>query len=322
MDGLRRRPDVGCDLNGDLTPQLNELGVSSGFPFGVNNRYSDDLEWPTSNEYNVEFQHQLPGNVVVSAGYIRRETRRNIGARNVAVPFESYIPLQVTEANSGRQVTVYNQAPALRGRVDNLWDNFSELDSDFNGADITVNKRLSNRWSMAGGASFGQTTGDIYATLATVDLNNPNNTFRRGLVGNDVPWSYRMSGLYEFTYDISVSATAQYLQGFSGHHDRLGGQQHGRAHAGDAGLDGRTARHDAVAGGQLARRQRPEKLEAEWDVVRAADRFLQPDELGHDPRPNHAARTDLRASEQHPARAADQAGRELRILTGASALRA
>jgi hypothetical protein len=196
------------------TPQLNELGISSGFPFGVNNRYSDDLEWPVSNEYNLELQRQLPGNIVASVGYTRRETRRNIGARNVAVPLESYIPLQVTEANSGRQVTVYNQAPSLRGKVDNLWDNFSELDSDFNGGDITVTKRLSNRWSMAGGASYGRTTGDIYATLTTVDLNNPNNTFRRGLVGNDVPWSYRMSGLYEFKYDISVSATAQYYKGF------------------------------------------------------------------------------------------------------------
>jgi len=204
----------GCDLNGDLTPQLNELGVSSGFPFGVNNRYSDDLKWPSSNEYNIELQRQLPGNVVVSVGYTRRETRRNIGAKNVAVPLESYIPLQVTEANSGRQVTVYNQAPALRGRVDNLWDNFSELDTDYNGTDISVNKRMSNRWSMNGGASFGKTTGDIYATLATVDLNNPNNTFRRGVVGTDVPYSYRMSGVYELPYDVSVSATAQYYQGF------------------------------------------------------------------------------------------------------------
>jgi hypothetical protein len=206
-----------CDLNGDLTPQLNELGASNGFPFGTANRYADGLEWPASNEYNIEVQRQIPGNIVVSVGYIRRETRRNIGVKNVAVPLETYIPLQVTEANSGKQVTVYNQAPALRGKTDYLWDNFSELDTNFNGADITVNKRLSNRWSMAGGASYGKTVGDIYFTSTTVsqvDLNNPNNTFRRGVIGNDVPWSYRMSGLYEFPYQISVSATAQYYQGF------------------------------------------------------------------------------------------------------------
>ena len=205
---------TGCDLNGDLTPQLNELGVSTGFPFGTNNRYADGLEWPVSNEYNIEVQRQIPGNIVVSVGYTRRETRRNIGYRNVAVPLESYIPLQVTEASSGRQVTVYNQAPALRGRTDNVWSNFSELDTNFNGADITVNKRLSNNWSMTGGASYGKTTGDIYATLTTGDLNNPNNTFRNGVVGNDVPYSYRLSGVYELPHAISLSGTAQYYKGF------------------------------------------------------------------------------------------------------------
>ena len=207
----------GCDLNGDLIPQLNELGVSTGFAFGTNNRYAANLKWPASNEYNIEVQRQIPGNVVVSVGYTRRETRRNIGVKNVAVPLESYIPLQVTEANSGRQVTVYNQSPALRGKTDYLWNNYSDFDTNFNGTDITVTKRLSNRWSMNGGASFGKTVGDIYATStnnAQVDLNNPNNAFRPGVIGNDVPWSYRMSGVYELPYHVSLSGTAQYYQGF------------------------------------------------------------------------------------------------------------
>ena len=206
----------GCDLNGDLVPQLNELGVSSGFTFGANNRYDPDLQWPNSTEYSLEFQRQIPGNVVVSLGYTRRETRRNIGAKNVAVPLESYVPLAVIEANSGKAVTVHNQAPALRGRTDILWDNFPELETTFNGTDMTVNKRLSHRWSLTGGASFGRTTGNIYPTTsaATSDLNNPNFQFRQGVVGNDVPYSYRLSGLYELPYRISVSATAQYYQGF------------------------------------------------------------------------------------------------------------
>ena len=91
----------GCDLNNDFLPQLNELGPSSGFNFGNTNRYSSDLEWPVANEYRLELQRQMPHNVVVSAGYTRRETRRNIGSRNLAVPMNTYIPLQVTGANSG-----------------------------------------------------------------------------------------------------------------------------------------------------------------------------------------------------------------------------
>jgi len=206
----------GCDLNADLVPQLNELGPSNGFTFGQNNRYAADLHWPASTEFSVEFQRQLPGNLVASVGYTHRLTQNNIAPRNVAVPTETYIPLTVTEVNSGRQVTVYNQAPALRGKNDILWANAPELDTSFNGGDFTINKRMSNHWSVTGGASFGKTLGDIYPTTsaATADLNNPNFTYRRGLFGNDVPYSYRASGVYELPYRISVSATGQYYSGF------------------------------------------------------------------------------------------------------------
>ena len=201
----------GCDLNGDLTPQLNELGVSTGFQFGTTSRYASDLEWPVSNEYVIELQRQLLGNTVLSVGYTNRQTRRNIGFQNEAVPTNTYIPLQVTEVNSGKQVTVYNQAPLLRGKVDNLYFNTDSANSDYNGGDISINKRLSNKWALNGGASFGKTLGD---TLAQ-DLNNPNSAqFRRGLLGNDSPWSYRMSGVYQFPQDVFVSGTWQYYQGF------------------------------------------------------------------------------------------------------------
>jgi hypothetical protein len=202
------------DTNGDLIPQLSELGVSSGFAFGTTNRYSDDLKWPVANEYTIELQRQFLGTLVASVGYTRRETRRNIGPTNVAVPASTYIPLPVTEVNSGQQVTVYNQAPALRGKFDTLWTNSSQFDTNYNGLDVTLNKRMSNHWLFTGGASFGKTVGDIYSTLTTADLNNPNNMFRTGLFGNDVPFSLRLSGVYELPHRLMLSATMQRNTGF------------------------------------------------------------------------------------------------------------
>jgi len=201
----------GCDLNGDLIPQLNELGASTGFTFGTTNRYDPNLKWPVSNEYSLEVQRQLFLSTVLTVGYTNRQTRRNIGFQNVAVPLDTYVPLQVTEVNSGRQVTVYNQAPALRGKQDNLYFNTDTANSDFNGADITITRRMSNKWSVNGGASFGKSLGDILAQ----DLNNPNSAqFRLGLLGNDSRWSYRASGVYQLPQDIFLSGTWQYYQGF------------------------------------------------------------------------------------------------------------
>jgi hypothetical protein len=200
-----------CDLNGDLLPQINELGPSSGYPFGVLNRYAPDTRWPWSRELTGEVQRQFPGNLVLTVGYTHREKRGQFGSRNMAVPTSTYIPLTVTEANSGRSVTVYNQAPALRGLNDFLWNNESALDSDYNGTDITLDKRMSNGWMLTGGVSFGKNVGDIYGTS---DLNNPNFQFRRGVQGNDVPFSLRLSGVYDLPLGIALSGTFQRQNGF------------------------------------------------------------------------------------------------------------
>jgi carboxypeptidase family protein len=199
------------DRNADGLPQLDELGPSSGFNFGSTNRYNPDLKRPYTNEYSVEIERQLLADFVVSLGFFHRENRRNIGSKNLLVPWATYTPLLVTEKNSGQQLTVYNQAPALRGKFDVLFDNFSELDSHFNGVDLTMRKRLSNRWMVMGGLSYGRNVGDVYGTS---DLNNPNFTFRRGVIGNDVPISAKVAGFYELPYGIFLSANVQHFTGF------------------------------------------------------------------------------------------------------------
>jgi hypothetical protein len=202
---------LGCDRNGDLVPQLNELGPSSGYNLGTTSRYAEGYDWPNSNEYTVEIQRQLPGNMVFTVGYVRREKRHQLGSRNMAVPANTYIPLTVTERNSGQTVTVYNQSPALRGRIDMVWDNDPEMDSTYNGGDVTLNKRLSDGWMMTGGISLGKNVGYV----GNADLNNPNSKeFSRGIAGDDVPVSVRMSGLYELPWGLSLSGSYQYQSGF------------------------------------------------------------------------------------------------------------
>jgi hypothetical protein len=202
-----------CDLNGDRLPQVNELGPSTGFNFGQFNRYAEGYGWPYALEYSAEIQRELQGNIVATVGYTRREKKGNFGVRNEAVPTSSYIPLTVTEVNSGRAVTVYNQAPALRGQRDMVWDNRPELDTIYQGADITLNRRFSDGWMMTGGLSVGRNTGFIHS--AETDLNNPNFfEFADGIEGRDVPYSLRLSGLYELPWEVSVSGTFQHQAGF------------------------------------------------------------------------------------------------------------
>lgn len=200
-----------ADRNGDRIPQLDELGPSTGFNLGTTNRYDPDIKQPYVNVLSVEIERELPGPVVASLGYHYRGHRDMIGATNVAVPRESYIPLQVTEVVSGRQVTVYNQAPATRGRFDVVWANHSELDQNYHGVELAVQKRMRDRWMMMGSVNYGKTVGDIFDGA---DLNNPNFMFRRGEGQFDVPVFAKLSGIYELPYGFSLGASAQYYSGW------------------------------------------------------------------------------------------------------------
>ena len=60
---------------------------------------------------------------------------------------------------------------------------------------------------------MARTSGDIFADIATGDLNNPNLQFRRGIIGNDVPLSIKASGTYQFPAAISATASFQRATG-------------------------------------------------------------------------------------------------------------
>lgn len=201
----------GCDLNADLLPQLNELGPSTGFALGTTNRYADDVKPPYSDEYAADFQQQILGDLVIGAGYYYRTHKNNIGVRNLAVPTSGYVPLNVTEVSSGQQVTVYNQAPATRGKFDNVYTNDSALDATFKGVDFTATKRMARGWMLMGNLSVGKNVGDIYGTT---DLNNPNYTFRHGLLDNDQKVFLKVSGAYELPYGITAAANVQHYSGY------------------------------------------------------------------------------------------------------------
>jgi hypothetical protein len=71
---------------------------------------------------------------------------------------------------------------------------------------------------MIGGLSIGRNYGDIYATPGAIsngaDLNNPNFTFRQGVIGTDVTVSLKVSASYQWPHGILTSAAVQHYTGF------------------------------------------------------------------------------------------------------------
>ncbi len=197
---------TGCDINRDGIPQVNELGPSNGYVFaGSNASYAAGTKRPVSNEYTAELQQQLPMSLVLSIGYTHRETRRNIGQRNSAVDPSTWTgPFTVTEVTSGEQVVVYGRPSTASA---NVFFNSPLSNTTYNGADITLNKRMSNHFSVTGGATFGKTR---QASVGG-NLNDPNIVnnpyFSGNITGGDRPWSYRASGVIELPHQFQVSGT-------------------------------------------------------------------------------------------------------------------
>ena len=92
--------------------------------------------------------------------------------------------------------TLYNLNPTFLGLQNNVVDNQPYLDTTYNGVELSASKRMSHRWQMVTGISFGKNTGGLNTTggqSSTTDLNDPNNTlYSKGVVGLDVKVGFRL----------------------------------------------------------------------------------------------------------------------------------
>ncbi|MGH9386673.1 MAG: hypothetical protein ACRD2N_20580, partial [Vicinamibacterales bacterium] len=95
------------------------------------------------------------------------------------------------------------------------YDNHPELNDSYHGVDLTVQKRMSNRWMMMGAVSLAKSEGDINTEAGqnTADLNNPNFRFRRGPQPGTVGRNVKLAAIYELPKGFRVSANAIHNQG-------------------------------------------------------------------------------------------------------------
>ena len=307
-------PVTGCDRNGDLVPTLNELGTAPGYVFaGVNARYQDDLQRPVVNEYTVEFQRELPQGIVVSAGYVKRQTRQNLAQRNTAVPESAWIgPITVKEVTSGETVQVWNRPSTASA---NLFYNSSETNTDYKGTDLSVTKRFSKRWSMLSGATFGRAR----QTTRGGNRNDPNivNAYDDNpLSAADRPWSYRVSG----NYRAALAGLRQRHLAAPGRrardHDRDGDERQRDAGAGHAGRPDGSGGRRPFPERRAARPEHPQDDHAggHRSAADASRRDVQPHERIDDYRLGEPARADVSSAEPHSARPAHQVRAGLRVL--------
>ena len=179
-------------------------------------RVDDQSKRPYSDEINVGIDHQLVQELAVSVSYHRRQHRRGLGIVDVARPSSAYTPVERTYLNpeTGTQtpITVYSLNSALANVRDRVITNIDVLESDYDGVQFSVNKRMSNRWQVLAGFTLQSHQGFSHSGTYTnpgntTDFNDPTYLMNRdnSSVFIELPWSFTLSGSYLAMYGIQIS---------------------------------------------------------------------------------------------------------------------
>jgi hypothetical protein len=205
------------DLNHDGHAQPNELGDPFAFYGGASGvRLDPEISRPYSDEVTAGVQHELGEDLAVGATYYWRKNKNLLGQLNLAAPIsEAYVPTTASIPGGG-SITVYNMKPEYVGKVDRMITNQSQFWEEYNGIELTARKRLSHKWQMLFGYTYGKAKSDyVEVPWNFNDANDPNNltNISDRVQASDTPHILKLAGTYLLPYGVAVSANYRFYTG-------------------------------------------------------------------------------------------------------------
>jgi len=241
------------NLNGDRVITPDEITSAPGYYGGLSGPIFDlqsfinlhpidpDLKNSNSYEYLVGFERQVATDLSVSATYTHRDYRDNTVIVPAGETAADFVPGGVFTRNT--VLGNFSVPYFVYGGVDNgdlIVTNAHDYTTSYNGVDLSVRKRMSNNFMLNGGLTLqkqkakydggdslafyigdGGLSGQIFPFDPTnlPFLNNQPYAFAPGGSGKSgvypySEWQLKLSGVYQFPWDISVGAFARYQQGY------------------------------------------------------------------------------------------------------------
>jgi hypothetical protein len=206
------------DLNGNGLVDTNEydpVPLSTVQP--RLNKIDPKLRDPRADEITFGYQRELAANLGFSALWIQRWFNDVTVDEEVGIPINGYTPHPFTDPGpdnvintaDDRPITLYDVLPQYRGQNVTFHTNFPGT-QHYKGFELTVSKRMSNRWQLLGSYVWSRLDGLV------VDPNNPNFTISTNAEGrgaNDQPHAFKLIGSYQAPLGINVGVNYQALTG-------------------------------------------------------------------------------------------------------------
>ena len=207
------------DANGNRNFDYpNELGTFVATEGGSSTVFNPNVEQPKVDEATVHVEREISSGFSARVGYVYKRESNLFQLVNTARPYEVYNrPIASVDpgpdgvartTDDGAAITYFDYDPAFAGRA---FERFTYLNvpgytDRFHNFEVSLDKRLSNRWQMRG--SYLATRKNMW--IAGVPQ-TPNEEF----FPKNETWdtTFRLSGSYEAPFGIQTAAVYEYQSG-------------------------------------------------------------------------------------------------------------
>jgi hypothetical protein len=188
------------------------------------------LKLPLLKETGAWFERELPGNIGLRTGLVWRGERQHFLRQNAARPFDAFsVPTPIPDPGPDGRLGTSDDGPPLQGyelgrevpgQATAIVRNVPHSDSDYWTWDITATRRLTHRWSIAGGFDHvwnrdqtntyvGQAARQNAYPLTPNDLLNaaPNGRYEFRT------WSAKVYGTYEGRWGVRLTPYVRHQSG-------------------------------------------------------------------------------------------------------------
>ena len=209
------------ELTGVPTSSSSRFNTVTGVFAPAGNAVDPSTQIARTREFVAGVQHELIDNLAVGVDYIYRKYDRGLavytlgyqpGAAGYPLSQIYTGPLTYTDAISGKTGEYYvvkqgAMRPSGAGSITMTDPNYQV----YNGVDITLTKRYSNKWQMAGALTIQNNP--QHFPEGSVDFVNPTGrTYREG-VSTIAKYVLKLSGSYELPYGIMLAGNFNMFQG-------------------------------------------------------------------------------------------------------------
>ena len=182
------------------------------------NKIDPKLKDPKTDEITFGYQRELVRSVGLNVSWIQRWFNDQTVDTEIGIPITGYSARTFTDpgpdnlANTAddRPITLYDVQSQFRGQNVTFHTNFPGTQR-YKGLELSVSKRMSNRWQLMGSYVWSRLDGDI-----VVDPNNPNLTIPSHATGrgaNDQPHAVKLIGSFVGPYRVNIGVNYQGLSG-------------------------------------------------------------------------------------------------------------